>query len=159
MFKPDGIVTAANSAPVADGAAAVLIASEEVAARLDLPVLARFRSFAVAAVDPLEMLTAPIPATARVLERAKLSLDEVDVVEVHESFASAVLAWRAAVDADPERTNVNGGAIALGHPLGASGARMLVALVHELARRDARVGLQVMSEAGGTANALVLERP
>ena len=158
-FKPGGIVTAANSAPVADGAAAVLIASEETAARHGLPVRARFRAFAVAGVDPIEMLTAPVPATRKVLERAKVSLDDVDLVEVHESFASTVLAWQSSVGVDPGRVNVNGGAIALGHPLGASGARMLTTLVHELERRDARLGLQVMSEAGGTANALVIERP
>lgn len=158
-YQPGGVVTAGNSAPVADGAAAVLVASEECAARLELPVLARFRSFAVAACDPVEMLTASVPATHRVLERAKARLDEIDVVEVHESFAGVVLAWMAELGADPARTNVNGGAIALGHPLGASGARMLVDLVHELGRGGARLGLQVMSEAGGTANALVVERP
>ncbi|MFI5046826.1 MAG: thiolase family protein [Acidimicrobiia bacterium] len=158
-FKPGGVVTAANSAPVADGAAAVLIASEEFAVRHGLPVRARFRAFAVAGVDPIEMLTAPVPATRKALERAKVSLDDVDLVEAHESFASAVLAWQSAVEVDPGRVNVNGGALALGHPLGASGARMLTTLVHELERRDARLGLQVMSEAGGTANALVIERP
>ena len=158
-YQPGGVVTAGNSAPVADGAAAVLIASEECAERFGLPVLARFRSFAVAGCDPVEMLTAPVPATSRSLERAKVRIDEVDVAEVHESFASAALAWATAVGADPERTNVNGGAIALGHPLGASGARMLVDLVHELGRRGGRLGLQTMSEGGGTANALVVERP
>ncbi len=158
-YQPGGIVTAGNSAPVADGAAAVLVASEECAVRHDLPVLARFRSFAVAGSDPLEVFGATEPATRRALERAKVPLDEVDVVEVHESFATAVVAWADTFGADPERTNVNGGAIALGHPLGASGARTLVDLVHELVRRDGRFGLQVMSEGGGTANALVLERP
>jgi acetyl-CoA acetyltransferase family protein len=158
-FQPGGLVTAANSAPVADGAAAVLIASEETAARHRLPVRARFRSFAVAGVDPVELLTAPVPAARKALERSKLTLDDVDLIEAHESFASTVLAWESALGADPELVNVNGGAIALGHPLGASGARMLATLVHELERRDARVGLQVVSEAGGTANALVLERP
>jgi len=158
-FQPGGIVTAANGAAVADGAAAVLIASEEAATRLGLPVRARFRSFAVVGTDPIELLTAPVPATHKVLERAKLTLDDVDLVEAHESFASTVLAWASVLGADPERINVNGGAIALGHPLGASGARMLTTLLHELERRDARVGLQVMSEGGGTANALVVERP
>jgi acetyl-CoA acyltransferase len=158
-YKPGGVVTAANSAPVADGAAAVLIASEELAARLDLPGLARFRSFAVAGGDPLEMLTAPVPATRRALERAKVRLDDVDRLEVHESFASTVLAWIREVGADPARVNVHGGAIALGHPLGASGARVLVDLVHELRRGDARLALQAMSASGGTATALVVERP
>jgi acetyl-CoA acetyltransferase family protein len=158
VYQPGGVVTAANSAPVADGAAAVLIASEECAGRHGLPVLAHLRSFAVAGCDPLEVFGATVPATRRALERAKVRLDEIDAAEVHESFATAVLAWADAVGADPERTNVNGGAIALGHPLGASGARTLVDLVHELGRRDGRLGLQVMSEAGGTANALVIER-
>jgi len=158
-FQPGGIVTAANGAAVADGASAVLIASEETATRLGLPVRARFRSFAVAGTDPIALLTAPVPATRKALERAKLTLDDVDLVEAHESFASTVLAWASALGGDPERVNVNGGAIALGHPLGASGARMLTTLLHELERRDARVGLQVMSEGGGTANALVVERP
>jgi acetyl-CoA acetyltransferase family protein len=157
-YQTGGVVTAGNSAPVADGAAALLIASEECAERHGLPVLAHLRSFAVAGCDPLEVFGATGPATRRALERAKVRLDEIDAVEVHESFATAVLAWADAVGADPERTNVNGGAIALGHPLGASGARTLVDLVHELDRRDGRLGLQVMSEAGGTANALVLER-
>ncbi|MET0626924.1 MAG: thiolase family protein [Acidimicrobiia bacterium] len=158
-FKPGGMVTAGNSAPVADGAAAVLVASEEFAARLGLPVRARFVAFAVAGADPVEMLTAPIPATQKLLERAGLALDAVDRVEAHEAFASAVLAWAGAVQADPAVVNVNGGAIALGHPLGASGARMLTTLVHELERSGTRRGLQVMSEGGGTANALLLERP
>jgi acetyl-CoA acyltransferase len=156
-YQPGGVVTAGNSAPVADGAAAVLVASEECAERHDLPILARFRSFAVAGCDPVEMLTAPVPAARRALERAKVRLDEIDLVEVHESFASAVLSWTGALGAAPERTNVNGGAIALGHPLGASGARMLVDLTHELGRRGRGLGLQVMSEGGGTANALVVE--
>ena len=158
-FQPGGMVTAANSASIADGAAVALIASEETAARRGLTVRARFRSFAVAAVDPMELLTAPVPATRRALERAKLTLDDVDLVEAHESFASTVLAWESVLGVHPDRVNVNGGAIALGHPLGASGARMLATLVHELERRDAHVGLQVMSEGGGTANALVVERP
>jgi len=158
-YKPGGVVTAGNAAPVADGAAAVLVASEELAARLELPVYARFRSFAVVGGDPLEMLTAPVPATQRALERAKVRVDDVDRFEVHESFASAALTWIREVGADPERVNVHGGAIALGHPLGASGARMLVDLVHELGRDDARIALQAMSASGGTATALVLERP
>ncbi|MET0421601.1 MAG: thiolase family protein [Acidimicrobiia bacterium] len=158
-FAPDGAVTSGNAAPVADGAAAVLVASEELASRLGLPVLARFRSFAVAAVDPIELLTAPAPATRSALARAKLTLADVDRFEVHESFAGAVLAWADDLGVDATRINVHGGAIALGHPLGASGARTLATLVHALAATGGRVGLQVMSEGGGTANALVIERP
>jgi acetyl-CoA acyltransferase len=157
-FKPDGVVTAGNAAPVADGAAAVLIASEECAARLGLGARARFRSFALAGVDPVEMLTAPVPATKAVLARAGITLDAVDLIEVHESFAPVALAWMAEVGADRERTNVWGGAIALGHPLGASGARMLTTLVRGLETVGGRLGLQVMSEGGGTANALLVER-
>ncbi|HEX5587714.1 MAG TPA: thiolase family protein [Acidimicrobiia bacterium] len=157
-FKPGGIVTAGNSAPVADGAAAVLIASEELAARLGLHARARFVGFAVAGADPVEMLTAPIPATHKLLERVGVGIEAIDRIEAHEAFASSVLAWARSLHADSTVINVNGGAIALGHPLGASGARMLVTLVHELERSRARTGVQVMSEGGGTANALLLER-
>lgn len=157
-FKPDGVVTAGNSSQITDGAAAVLVASEEAAGRLGLPARARFRAFAVTGADPVLMLTAPIPATAQVLERAKLSLDDVDRVEINEAFASVVLAWAREVGADMERVNVNGGAIALGHPLGCSGARIMATLVHELERSGGRLGLQVMCEGGGLANATVVER-
>jgi acetyl-CoA acyltransferase len=155
-FKAGGVVTAGNASQIGDGAAAALIMSEERAARLRPK--ARFVAFAVAGADPVEMLTAPVPATRKVLERAGLALADVDVVEVNESFACAVLAWAATLHADLERVNVNGGAIALGHPLGASGARLLATLVAELDRRRGRYGLQVMGEAGGMANATVVER-
>jgi acetyl-CoA acetyltransferase family protein len=157
-FKPDGVVTAGNSSQITDGAAAVLITSEEAAASLGWTPRARFHSFALAGTDPVIMLTAPIPATTKVLERAKLTLDDMDLVEINEAFASVVLAWAHEHHADMAKVNVNGGAIALGHPLGASGARILTTLVDELDRRDARYGLQVMCEGGGMANAMIIER-
>ncbi|MGH9178393.1 MAG: thiolase family protein [Acidimicrobiales bacterium] len=158
-FKADGgRVTAGNSSQITDGAAAVLIMSEERCTQLGLTPRARFTTFALAGVDPVTMLTGPIPATARVLEKAKLRLGDVDRFEVNEAFASVVLAWEREIHADMERVNVNGGAIALGHPLGASGARLLTTLVNELERSGGRVGLQVMCEGGGLANALLIER-
>ncbi len=153
-----GRVTAGNSSQISDGAASVLITSEERAAELGLRPRARFVSFAVAGADPRLMLTANIPATEQVLARAGLTIEDVDLVEVNEAFASAVIAWQREVRADPARVNVNGGAIALGHPLGATGTRLTATLVHELERRDGRFGLQVMCEGGGMANALLLER-
>ena len=158
QFKADGVVTAGNSSQISDGAAAVLVASEARAAQLGLKARARFVAFAVAGSDPVEMLTAPIPATTRVLERAGLTLDDMDLVEVNEAYASVVLAWAREHRADLDRVNVNGGAIALGHPLGASGARILATLLAELERRKGRYGLQVMCEGGGMANALIVER-
>ena len=156
--KPGGLVTAGNSSQISDGAAAALIMSEARAGALKLRPRARFVAFAVAGVDPVTMLTGPIPATTKVLERAGLALDDIDLVEVNEAFASVVLAWAADLKADLDRVNVNGGAIALGHPLGASGARLLATLVSELERRGGRYGLQVMCEGGGMANATVIER-
>ncbi len=158
-FKPDGgKVTAGNSSQITDGAAAVLIMSEERCGSLGLVPRARFCSFALAGVDPVTMLTAPIPATAKVLERAKLGLDDIDAFEINEAFASVVLAWERDVGPDTDRVNPNGGAIALGHPLGASGAKLLATLLNQLERTGGRYGLQVMCEGGGLANALVLER-
>ena len=163
VFKPDGVVTAGNSSQISDGAAAVLIMSEAKAEELGLAPKAVFRQLAAAGVDPVTMLTGPIPATARVLERAGLSIDDIDLFEVNEAFASVVGAWLAEhggndPDALWERTNVNGGAIALGHPLGATGAKLTATLVHEMERRGARYGLQTMCEGGGMANAMILER-
>jgi acetyl-CoA acyltransferase len=157
-FRPDGQVTAGNSSQISDGAAALLLASRAVAERLGLRPQARFVSFALAGVDPVLMLTGVIPATEKVLERAGLRLPDMDVVEINEAFASIVLAWGREVEPDWERVNPNGGAIALGHPLGASGARIMTDLVAELGRRGGRYGLQVMCEGGGMANATVLER-
>jgi acetyl-CoA acyltransferase len=151
-------VTAGNSSPLSDGSAAVLITTSETAARLGLTPLARLHSFAVAGDDPLFMLTAIIPATEKVLRRAGLALADIDLFEVNEAFASVVLAWAKETGADLDRVNVHGGALALGHPLGASGARLLTTLVGALEQRGARYGLQTMCEAGGMANATVIER-
>jgi acetyl-CoA acyltransferase len=157
-FKSDGVITAGNSSQISDGAAAVLVMTEEKATQLGLTPKARFHSFALAGVDPVIMLTGPIPATAKVLERAKMTLDQIDLVEINEAFSSVVLAWEKEHHPDMARVNVNGGAIAIGHPLGASGARLLATLVHELERTGGRYGLQVMCEGGGMANATIIER-
>ncbi|BCJ33498.1 acetyl-CoA acetyltransferase [Actinocatenispora thailandica] len=151
-------VTAGNTSQISDGSAAVLVASPDAARRYGLRPLARVHSAAVAADDPLYMLTAIVPATEKVLHRAGLRLDDIDLFEVNEAFASVVLAWARRTGADPNRVNVNGGAIALGHPLGATGARITSTLVHALHQRGARYGLQVICEAGGQANATILER-
>jgi acetyl-CoA acyltransferase len=157
-FKEDGRITAGNSSQITDGAAAVLIMSEEKAAALGLTPRARFHAFALAGVDPVTMLTGPIPATTAVLERAKLTLDNVDLVEINEAFASVVLAWEKEHHPDMAKVNVNGGAIALGHPLGASGAKLMATLLNELERTGGRYGLLTMCEGGGLANATVIER-
>ncbi len=157
-FKPDGKVTAGNSSQITDGAAAVLIMSEEKANALGLTPRARFHAFALAGVDPVTMLTGPIPATRQVLERAKLSMDDIDLTEINEAFASVVLAWEKELHPDMEKVNVNGGAIALGHPLGASGAKLMATLLNELERTGGRYGLQTMCEGGGLANATIIER-
>ena len=157
-FKPDGKVTAGNSSQITDGAAAVLIMSEEKANELGLTPRARFHSFALAGVDPVTMLTGPIPATAKVLERAGMTLDQIDLVEINEAFASVVLAWELEHHPDMAKVNVNGGAIALGHPLGCSGAKLMATLLDELERTGGRYGLQTMCEGGGLANATIIER-
>jgi len=157
-FAEDGVVTAGNSSQISDGAAALLVTTSEVAARHGWRPLARLHAFATAGVDPVTMLTAPIPATARVLSRAGLQLDDIDAFEVNEAFASVVGAWLAETGADPARVNPRGGAIALGHPLGGSGARLMTTLVHHLVQTGGRWGLQTMCEGGGMANATVLER-
>jgi acetyl-CoA acyltransferase len=157
-FKPDGKVTAGNSSQITDGASAVLIMSEERASSLGLVPRARFHSFALAGVDPVMMLTGPIPATTKVLERAKLALDDIDLVEINEAFASVVLAWEKEHHPDMDKVNVNGGAIALGHPLGSSGTKLMATLLNELERTGGRYGLQTMCEGGGLANATIVER-
>jgi acetyl-CoA acyltransferase len=157
-FKPDGVITAGNSSQITDGASAVLIMSEEKAVALGLTPRARFHAFALAGDDPQIMLTAPIPATTRILERAKLTLDDIDLVEINEAFAPVVLAWAKEHHADMDRVNVNGGAIALGHPLGASGTKLMATLLNELERTGGRYGLQTMCEGGGMANATIIER-
>ncbi|MEJ7845848.1 MAG: thiolase family protein, partial [Acidimicrobiales bacterium] len=140
-FKPDGMVTAGNSSQITDGASAVLIMSEDKAAELGLTPRARFHAFALAGVDPVTMLTGPIPATEKVLARAGMTIDDIDLVEINEAFASVVLAWEREFHPDMDRVNVNGGAIALGHPLGASGTKLLATLVNELERTGGRYGL------------------
>jgi len=157
-FKPDGKVTAGNSSQITDGAAAMLIMSEEKAAQLGLTPRARFVQFSLAGVDPVIMLTGPIPATAKVLEKAKLSMDDMDLTEINEAFASVVLAWEKEHHPDMSKVNVNGGAIALGHPLGCSGAKLMATLLNELERTGGRYGLQTMCEGGGMANATIIER-
>jgi acetyl-CoA acyltransferase len=157
-FKPDGVITAGNSSQISDGAASVLIMERGVAEKLELRPLARFVAFALAAEDPVIMLSAPIPATRKILDRAGLSLEDIDRVEINEAFASVVLAWQRELNADLSKVNVNGGAVALGHPLGASGARLMTTLVHELQRSGGRYGLQTMCEGGGMANATLIER-
>ena len=157
-FQADGVVTAANSSQITDGAAAVLVMSEERAKTLGLIPRARFHAFALAGGDPVLMLTGPIPATTKVLDRAGLTLDQIDLVEINEAFAPVVLAWEREHHPDMARVNVNGGAIALGHPLGCSGARLMATLLHELERTGGRFGLQTMCEGGGMANATVIER-
>jgi acetyl-CoA acyltransferase len=157
-FKEDGVVTAANSSQITDGAAAMLIMSEEKASQLGLKPRARFHAFALAGVDPVTMLTGPIPSTTKVLERAKMTLDEIDLVEINEAFAPVVLSWAKEHHPDMDRVNVNGGAIALGHPLGCSGARLMATLLCELERTGKRWGLQTMCEGGGMANATIIER-
>jgi acetyl-CoA C-acetyltransferase len=155
---PAGCITAAVSSQIADGAAALLIASEAAVRRYKLEPRARVVHMSVRGDDPVLMLTAPIPATRHALGKAGMTLAQIDLVEINEAFASVVLAWQRELDADMSRVNVNGGAIALGHPLGATGARLMTSLLHELERRGARYGLQTMCEGGGQANVTLIER-
>jgi acetyl-CoA acyltransferase len=158
-FKPEGgKITAGNSSQITDGASAVLIMSEEKASELGLRPRARFHAFALAGVDPITMLTGPIPVTTTVLERAKMTLDDIDAIEINEAFACVVLAWEKEHHPDMELVNPNGGAIALGHPLGASGGKLLATLLNELERTSGRYGLLTMCEGGGLANATIIER-
>jgi acetyl-CoA acyltransferase len=157
-FKPDGVITAGNSSQISDGAAAVLLMTPEKAAELGLRPRARIVAQKVVGVDPVMMLTGPIPATRQVLTKAGLTLDEIDLFEVNEAFAPVVLAWKRELQPDMERVNVNGGAIALGHPLGCSGTRLMTTLLHEMERRGARYGLQTMCCGGGLGTATIIER-
>jgi acetyl-CoA acetyltransferase family protein len=157
-FRADGVVTAAASSQISDGAAALLIGTKEAGKRLDLTPKARFVATAVAGVDPTIMLTGPIPATEKVLAKAGLKLKDIDLFEVNEAFAPVCMAWLKETGADPKRLNVNGGAIALGHPLGASGARLITTILHELHRRKARYGLVTMCIGFGQATATIIER-
>ncbi len=156
-FKPDGVVTAGNASQISDGAAALLVMTSDRAAALGLRPIARVHTAVVAADDPVVMLTAPIPATEKALKRSGLAIGDIGAYEVNEAFASVPLAWLAETGADPARLNPNGGAIALGHPLGGSGARLMTTLVHHLRDNGLRYGLQTMCEGGGMANATILE--
>ncbi|HEX9031250.1 MAG TPA: acetyl-CoA C-acyltransferase [Streptosporangiaceae bacterium] len=156
-FKPDGTITAANSSQISDGAAALLITTSEKAAELGLTPLARIHTAVVTGDDPIIMLTGPIPATAKALQRSGLSIGDIGAFEVNEAFAPVPLAWLAETGADPERLNPNGGAIAIGHPLGGSGARLMTTLVHHMRANGIQYGLQTMCEGGGQANATILE--
>jgi len=156
-FKEGGVVTAGNASQISDGSAAIMIMSSDKAAELGVTPIARVHSVAMAGVDPVIMLIGPIPATQRVLAKAGLTIGDIGAFEVNEAFASVLAAWYAETGADPERTNVNGGAIALGHPLGASGARVMTTLLHHMQRTGTQYGLQTMCEGGGMANATILE--
>ncbi|MDQ3954701.1 MAG: thiolase family protein [Actinomycetota bacterium] len=161
-FKEDGVVTAGNSSQISDGAAAVLVTTPEKADQLGLTPRARFTGFALAGTDPITMLTGPIPATQKLLERTGVKLEDIDSVEINEAFASVVLAWKKELgipdDWFEERVNPRGGAIAMGHPLGASGARLMTTLLNALEQTGGRFGLQTMCEGGGLANATLIER-
>ena len=157
-FKEDGKITAGNSSQISDGASAVLIMSREKAEELGMKPRARFHAFAVTGTDPVTMLKGPIPATKKILDKTGLTIDDIDLFEVNEAFASVVLAWQKETGADMSKVNVNGGAIALGHPLGASGTKLMATLLNELERTGGRYGLQVMCEGGGMANATIIER-
>ncbi len=156
-FTEDGVVTAGNSSQISDGAAALLVMTSEKARELGLTPMARFHTFALAGVDPVTILTGPIPATAKALARSGLRLDEIGAIEVNEAFATVVKAWEIETGADMKTVNPNGGAIALGHPLGGSGARLMTTLVHHMREHRIRYGLQTMCEGGGMANATILE--
>jgi acetyl-CoA C-acetyltransferase len=157
LLREDGRLTAATSSQICDGASGVLIVSEEGLKRLGVEPLARIHTLTVVGGDPVIMLEAPIPATRRALERAGMSIDDIDLFEVNEAFASVPVAWLKETGADPERLNVNGGAIALGHPLGASGTKLMATLVHALRARGKRYGLQTMCEGGGLSNVTIVE--
>ncbi len=157
VFKEDGVIHAGNASQISDGASALLIMSEEAAAKYGLTPIAKIHTATVIGADPVIMLTAPIPATAKALEKSGLSVDDIGVFEVNEAFAPVPLAWLKEIGADPERLNPNGGAIALGHPLGGSGGRILTDMIHHMRRNKIRYGLQTMCEGGGQANATILE--
>jgi acetyl-CoA acyltransferase len=156
-FQADGRITAGNSSQISDGAAAMLIMGEDTAEQLGLEPMARFHAFSLAGADPVMMLTAPIPATTKALERGGLEMEDIGLFEINEAFASVIAAWLDETGAPWEKVNVNGGAIALGHPLGCSGARLMTTLVHEMRRTGTRWGLQAMCEGGGMANGTILE--
>ena len=154
---PDGMITAGNASQVCDGASGVLVVSERALKQHGLTPIARIDNLTVTAGDPVIMLEEPIPATRRALERSGRKLGEIDLYEVNEAFAPVPLAWLKEIGADPDKLNVNGGAIALGHPLGASGTKLMATLVHALRARGKRFGLQTMCEGGGIANVTIVE--
>ncbi|HMT50952.1 thiolase family protein [uncultured Dietzia sp.] len=156
-FKADGVVSAGNASQISDGSAALLVMSEEAAARYGCTPIARVHTATLAGDDPVIMLTAPIPATAKALEKSGLTIDDIGVFEVNEAFASVPMAWLAETGADPARLNPNGGAIALGHPLGGSGARIMTDMIHHMKANGIKYGLQTMCEGGGQANATIIE--
>lgn len=158
VFKEDGVIHAGNASQISDGAAALLLISKERAESLGLKPRFRVHTRVVVGSDPTLMLTGPIPATQKALEKSGLSLDEIDIFEVNEAFAPVVMAWLKETGADPSKLNPNGGAISLGHPLGASGARIMITMMHELERTGGRFGLQTMCEGHGMANATIIER-
>ncbi|MFD0050585.1 thiolase family protein [Actinomycetes bacterium NPDC127524] len=158
VFKEDGLIHAGNSSQISDGAAAVLLMEKNKALELGLRPRFKIHTRVVVGSDPTLMLTGPIPATKKVLEKSGLKLEDIDIFEVNEAFAPVPLAWLKEIGADPNKLNPNGGAIALGHPLGGSGARLLVSLMHELERSHGRYGLQTMCEGNGMANATIIER-
>jgi acetyl-CoA C-acetyltransferase len=155
---PGGRLTAAVSSQISDASAALLVASDTAVRRFDLKPRARIHHLSVRGADPVMMLSAPIEATACALQKTGLRIDDIDLIEINEAFASVVLAWLKEIGADPAKVNVNGGAIALGHPLGATGARLMTTLLHELERTGGRYGLQTMCEGGGQANVTIIER-
>jgi acetyl-CoA acetyltransferase family protein len=157
-FKPDGKITAATSSQISDGAAAVLLMTREKANELGLRPRARIVDQVTVGVDPVIMLTGPIPATQKILERNSLAIEDIDLIEINEAFASVVLAWKRETGVDMDKVNVNGGALALGHPLGSSGARLITTLLHELERSDKELGLVTMCTAGGTGPATLIQR-
>ncbi|GAA4478141.1 thiolase family protein [Enteractinococcus fodinae] len=157
VFRDDGVITAGNSSQISDGASAILVMSAEKAEELGLEPIARLHTAALGGADPITMLTAPIPATQKALQKSGLSVDQIGVFEVNEAFASVPAAWLCEIGADPARLNPNGGAIALGHPLGGSGARIMTDMIHYMKRTGTQYGLQTMCEAGGQANASILE--
>jgi len=157
-FKPDGKITAGNSSQISDGAAAVLLMSREKADQLGLTPRARIFDQTTVGCDPVKMLEGPIPATRKLLERNGLSMDDIDLVEINEAFAPVVAAWQRELDPDMDRVNVNGGAMALGHPLGSTGARLLTTLLHELERSDKEMGLVTMCCGGGLGTGTIIER-
>jgi acetyl-CoA C-acetyltransferase len=157
-LREGGVITAGSASQISDGAAAIMVANEAAVMAYNLPVRAKIHALAVVGSDPVIMLEGPIPATQKVLEKAGLKIEDIDLYEVNEAFGSVPLAWAKAVNADLDKLNVNGGAQALGHPLGATGAKLMTTLVHELERRQARYGLIAICEGGGTANAMIIER-